>query len=183
MNKYLPLANDQNIDQHNHFDLDQFDKFISLAHFFVIKKRTTAHLRTPFHYFQLTRRALTVPLLLPSRLHGDRSHYSFVVDESFLRARATRKKQGQRAPPFLHRNSDGKSCLEFPTFITYLRAKCTFMVHLHLCLPGQCGLKIHESKKDRRFLFVQFYTVCLLYSYVCSVRTGQADRGINAPLK
>ena len=79
MNKYLPLANDQKIIQHNHSGLDQFDKFISLAHFFVSKKRTTAHLRTPIHCFQLTSRALTVPLLLPSRLHGDRSpYYSFV---------------------------------------------------------------------------------------------------------
>ena len=41
--------------------LDQFDKFVSLAHFPASKKRTTAHLRTPFHYFQLTSRALTVP--------------------------------------------------------------------------------------------------------------------------
>ena len=32
-------------------------------------------------------------------------------------------------------------------------------------------------------LFVQFYTVCLLYSYVFCIRTGQADiKGINAPL-
>ena len=45
--------------------LDQFDKFVLLAHFPVSKMRTTAHLRTPFHYFQLTSRALTVPLLLP----------------------------------------------------------------------------------------------------------------------
>ena len=79
MNKYLPLANDKKINQHNHSGLDRFDKFVSLAHFLVSKKRTTAHLRTPFHYFQLTSRALTVPLLLPSRLHGDRSpYYSFV---------------------------------------------------------------------------------------------------------
>ena len=50
----------------------------------------------------------------------------------------------------------------------------TLMVHLYLCLPDQCGQKIHKSKKDRRFPFVQFYTVYLLYSYVYSVRTGQA---------
>ena len=56
------------------------------------------------------------------------------------------------------------------------------MVHLYLCLPNQCGQKIHKSKKDRRFRFVHFYTVCLLYSYVFSVRIGQADRGMNAPL-
>ena len=55
------------------------------------------------------------------------------------------------------------------------------MVHLYLCLPDRCGQKIHKSKKDRRFLFVQFYTVCLLYSYVFAVRTGKTDRGINAP--
>ena len=52
------------------------------------------------------------------------------------------------------------------------------MVHLYLCLPDRCEQKIHKSKKDRRFLFIQFYTVCLLYSYVFSVRTGQADRGM-----
>ena len=50
---------------HNLSGLDQFDKFVSLAHFLVSKKRTTAHLRTPFHYFQLTSQALTMPLLLP----------------------------------------------------------------------------------------------------------------------
>ena len=54
-------------------------------------------------------------------------------------------------------------------------------LHLYLCLPDRCGQNIHKSKKDRRFLLVQFYTVCLLYSYVFSVRTGQAGRGINAP--
>ena len=38
------------------------------------------HLRTPFYYVQLTSRALTVPLFLPRRLHGDRSpYYSFVA--------------------------------------------------------------------------------------------------------
>ena len=56
------------------------------------------------------------------------------------------------------------------------------MVHLYLCLPDRCGQRIHKSKKDRRFYFVQFYTVCLPYSHVFGVRTGQADRGINAPL-
>ena len=66
--------------------LDQFDKFVSLAHFLVSKKRRTAYLRTPFHYFQLTSRALTVPLLLPSRLHGDGSpYYSFVATTKALR--------------------------------------------------------------------------------------------------
>ena len=47
-------------------------------------------------------------------------------DESFSRARATRKKQGQRAPLPLHRNSDGKSCLDFLTFIIYRRTRFTF---------------------------------------------------------
>ena len=50
---------------HNLSGLDQFDKFVSLAHFPGNKKRRTAYLRIPFHYFQLTSRALTVPLLLP----------------------------------------------------------------------------------------------------------------------
>ena len=49
------------------------------------------------------------------------------------------------------------------------------MVHLYFCLPDGCRQKIHKRKRDRRFLFVQFYTVCLLYSYVFSVCTGQAD--------
>ena len=40
-------------------------------------------------------------------------------------------------------------------------------------LPDWCGQNIHKSKNIRRFHFVQFYTVCLLYSYVFSVRTGQ----------
>ena len=79
MNKYLPLANDQKINQHNLSDLDQFDKFVSLAHFPVSKKRTMTRMRTPFHFFQLTSRALTVPLPLPSCLRGDRSPYYFFV--------------------------------------------------------------------------------------------------------
>ena len=54
---------------------------------------------------------------------------------------------------------------------------------LYLCLPDRCRQKIHKSKKERRFIFVQFYTVCLLYSYAFSVRTGQAGRGINTPLR
>ena len=58
----------------------------------------------------------------------------------------------------------------------------SLMVHLYLCLPDRCVQKIHKSKKGRRFHFVQFYTVCLLYSYVFSVRTGQAERSINASL-
>ena len=49
------------------------------------------------------------------------------------------------------------------------------MVHLYLCLRDRCGQKIHKSKKDRRFLLVQFHTACILYSYVFSVYTGQAD--------
>ena len=54
------------------------------------KNRTTAHLRTPFHYFQLTSRALTVPLLLPSRLHGERSpYYSFVVGALLTKYKST----------------------------------------------------------------------------------------------
>ena len=61
---------------------DQFDKFVSLAHFPVSKKRTTARLRTPFHYFQLTSWALTVPLLLPDSEKFTMSvwspYYSFV---------------------------------------------------------------------------------------------------------
>ena len=39
----------------------------------------------------------------------------------------------------------------------------TLMVHLYLCLPEQCGQKIHKSKGNRRFLFVQFYTVFYLF--------------------
>ena len=43
------------------------------------------------------------------------------------------------------------------------------------------GAKYMKAKKTDVF-FVQFYTVCLLYSYVFSVRTGQADRGINCTI-
>ena len=61
----------------------QFIVIVSLAHFPVSKKRTTAHLRTPFHYFQLTNRALTVPLLLPDSEKFPMAvwspYYSFVV--------------------------------------------------------------------------------------------------------
>ena len=69
---------------HNLSGLEQFDKFVSLAHFPVSKKRTTAHLRTPFHYFQPTSRALTVPLLLPDLEKFPVAvwspYYSFVVE-------------------------------------------------------------------------------------------------------
>ena len=55
------------------------------------------------------------------------------------------------------------------------------MVHLYLCLPDRCGQKIHKSKGDRQCKIGQKENVCLFCSYVFSVRTGQADRGINAP--
>ena len=57
------------------------------------------------------------------------------------------------------------------------------MVHLYLCLPGRCGQKIQKSKGDRQCKIGQKENVCLFCSYVFSVRTGQADRGINAPLR
>ena len=56
------------------------------------------------------------------------------------------------------------------------------MVHLYLCLTDQCGHKIHKSKGDRQCKIGQKENVCLFCSYVFSVRTGQAARGINAPL-
>ena len=56
------------------------------------------------------------------------------------------------------------------------------MVHLHLCLPDRCGQKIHKSKRDRQCKIGQKENICLFCSYVFSVRTGQADRGINEPL-
>ena len=46
---------------------------------------------------------------------------------------------------------------------------------------GRCGQKIHKSKRDRQCKFGQKENVCLLCSYVFSVGTVQADRGINAP--
>ena len=58
----------------------------------------------------------------------------------------------------------------------------TIMVHLYLCLPDQCGQKIHKSKGDRQFKIRPKENVCLFYSYVFFVRTGQAGRGINTPL-
>ena len=56
------------------------------------------------------------------------------------------------------------------------------MVHLYLCLPDRCGQKIHKSKGDRQCKIGQKENVCLFCSYVFSVCTGQADRGINALL-
>ena len=67
---------------HNLSGLGQFDKFVLLAHFPVSKKRTTAHLRTPFHYFQLTSRALTVSLLLPD---SEKFPHGSLVSLLFLR--------------------------------------------------------------------------------------------------
>ena len=62
------------------------------------------------------------------------------------------------------------------------RCNSSFMVHLYLCLPDRCGQKIHKSKGDRQCKIGQKENICLVCSYVFSVRTGQADRGINAPL-
>ena len=42
--------------------------------------------------------------------------------------------------------------------------------------------KIHKSKGDRQCKIEQKENFCLCCSYLFSVRTGQADRGINAPL-
>ena len=56
------------------------------------------------------------------------------------------------------------------------------MVHIYLCLPDRCGQKIHKSKGDRQCKIGEKENVCLFCSHVFSVRTGQADRGINAPL-
>ena len=55
------------------------------------------------------------------------------------------------------------------------------IVHLYLCLRDRCKQKIHKSKGDRQYKIGQKENVCLFCSYVFSVRTGQADRGINAP--
>ena len=66
------------------------------------------------------------------------------------------------------------------------RYKSTFMLHLYLCLPDRCGQKIYKSKGDRQCKIGkigQKDNVCLFCFYVFSVRTGQADRGINALLR
>ena len=55
------------------------------------------------------------------------------------------------------------------------------MVHLYLCLPDRCGQKIHKTKGDRQCEIGQKAKVCPFCSYLFSVRTGQADRGLNAP--
>ena len=57
------------------------------------------------------------------------------------------------------------------------------MVHLYLCLPDRRGQKIHKSKGDGQCKIGQKENVCLFCSYVFSVRTSQADRGINSPLE
>ena len=63
----------------------------------------------------------------------------------------------------------------------YDASAAAVMVHLYLCLPDRCGQKKHKSKGDRQCKIGQKENVCLFCSYVFSVRTGQADRGINAP--
>ena len=50
------------------------------------------------------------------------------------------------------------------------------------CLSAWCGQKIYKSKGDRQCKIGQ-KNVCLFCSYAFSVYTGQADRGINAPLQ
>ena len=57
------------------------------------------------------------------------------------------------------------------------------LVHLYPCLPVRCGQKTHKSKGDRQCKIGQKENVSLFCSYVFSVRTGQADRGINPPIK
>ena len=64
-------------------------------HFPVSKKRTTAHLRTPFHYFQLTSRAQAVPLLLPDSEQFPMAvwspYYSFLSIPIFTQRRQYRQ--------------------------------------------------------------------------------------------
>ena len=76
-----------------------------------------------------------------------------------------------------------KPCAYNDSSYAQLYAACVLMVHLYLCLPDRCGHKIQKSKCDRQCKIGQKENVCLFCSYVFSVRTGQADRGINAPLK
>ena len=54
-------------------------------------------------------------------------------------------------------------------------------IYLYFSLPDRCGQKIHKSKGDRQCKIGQKENVCLFCSCVFSVRTGQADRGKNAP--
>ena len=70
----------------------------------------------------------------------------------------------------------------FCIFIIFVPKSTFLMVHLYLCLPDRCGHKIRKSKGDRQCKIGQKETVFLFCSYVFSVRTGQANRCINAPL-
>ena len=56
------------------------------------------------------------------------------------------------------------------------------MYTYHLCLHDRCRQKIDKSKGNRQCKIGPKENICLFCSYVFSFRTGQADRGINAPL-
>ena len=78
---------------------------------------------------------------------------------------------------------DENVCL-FCSYVFSVRTDQTdrgIMVNLYLFLSDRCGQKIHKSKGDRQCKIGQKENVCLFCYYVFSVRTGQADRGINAP--
>ena len=78
---------------------------------------------------------------------------------------------------------DDQECVQSSPIPIRRRGKfLSLMVHLYLCRPDRCGHQIHESKGDRQCKIRQKENVCLFCSYVFSVRTGQADRGINSPL-
>ena len=73
------------------------------------------------------------------------------------------------------------SCCTLCEFIPFPVRRWALMEHLYLSPPDRCGQKIHKSKGDRQCKIVQKENVCLFCSYVFSVRTSQAERGINAP--
>ena len=105
------------------------------------KKRTTAHLRTPFYYFQLTNRALTVPLHLPSRLHGDRSpYYSFVVS-----THCTRPSVVCFGHAFIfHRKLDHTTLVGI---LAYFHISM-YMRHLQICANARTALHAHVAQNN-----------------------------------
>ena len=115
-----------------------FQIFILGSFFPKYREKKCCFLNNIFHKFEIVvffapllhgfdrNTQFSIPWNLKIALHGGSEENKEKWDEPFSRARATRKKQGQRAPLPLQRNSDGKSFLDFLTFIIYRRAKYTF---------------------------------------------------------
>ena len=90
------------------------------------------------------------------RKRGEKEEVGRVV----LACKSAKKEQVRRALPPLHRNSDGKSCLDFLTFIIYRRAKCTFKV-----TPGYAfRARVYQSTFEK---FSYFITLAISTTHLC----------------